>query len=44
MAKAIWFISYQIKKNVAEEDFLRASKKCNDEVLSKQKGFISLSI
>ena len=44
MAKAIWFISYKIKKNVSEEDFLRVSKKCNDEVLSKQKGFISWDV
>jgi len=44
MSEAIWFISYKIKKNVSEEDFLRASKKCNDEVLSKQKGFISWEV
>ena len=44
MSKAIWFISYKLQESVSEEDFLRASKKCNDEVLSKQKGFISWDV
>jgi len=44
MAKAVWFISYKLKKNACVEDFLIASKKCNDEVLSKQKGFISWDV
>lgn len=41
MSKAVWFISYKLKKDASIEDFLVASKKCNDEVLSKQKGYIS---
>lgn len=44
MSNAIWFISFHLKKNVAVEDFLLASKKCHDEVLSKQKGFISWDV
>ena len=44
MSNAIWFISYQLKKGASAEDFLVASKKCNDEVLSQQKGFISWDV
>ena len=44
MSKAVWFISYKLKKGASEEDFLLASKKCHDEVLSKQKGFISWDV
>lgn len=44
MSNAIWFISYKLKKNASEEEFLIASKKCHDEVLSKQKGFISWEV
>ena len=44
MSKAIWFISYKLMEGVSEADFLRASQKCNDEVLSKQKGFISWDV
>ncbi len=44
MSKAIWFITYTLKENVSIEEFLLASKRCNDEVLSKQKGFISWKV
>jgi len=44
MQNAIWFISYQLNKGASVEDFLAASKKCNDEVLSQQKGFISWDV
>ena len=44
VANAIWFISYQLKKDASVADFLLASKKCHDEVLSKQKGFISWDV
>ena len=44
MSNAIWFISYKLKKGASIEDFLLASKKCNNEVLSKQKGFISWEV
>ena len=44
MSNAIWFISYKLKKDVSEEDFLLASEKCHNEVLSKQKGFISWEV
>ena len=41
MSKAIWFISYKLKKDASTEDFLLAQKECHDQVLSKKKGFIS---
>ncbi|MDL2324489.1 hypothetical protein LJC61_04995 [Ruminococcaceae bacterium OttesenSCG-928-A16] len=44
MASAVWFISYKLKKGALVEDFLLASKKCCDEVLAKQKGFISWEV
>ena len=44
MSNAVWFISFKLKKEVSIEDFLLASKKCHDEVLSKQKGFISWEV
>jgi hypothetical protein len=44
MSNAIWFISYELKKDVSTEEFLIASKKCYDEVLSRQKGFISWEV
>ena len=44
MPNAVWFISFKLKKDVSEEQFLRASEKCHNEVLSKQKGFISWEV
>jgi quinol monooxygenase YgiN len=44
MSAAVWFISFKLKKGVSSEEFLLASKKCHDEVLSKQKGFISWEV
>lgn len=44
MPNTVWFISFKLKKEVSVEDFLVASKKCHDEVLSKQKGFISWEV
>ena len=44
MANAVWFIAYKLKQGSCEKEFLAASKKCNDEVLSKQKGFISWKV
>ena len=44
MPNAIWFISFKLKKDVSEEAFLLASEKCHNEVLSKQKGFISWEV
>jgi len=44
MSNVIWFISYKLKKGSSIESFLLASEKCNNEVLSKQKGFISWEV
>ena len=44
MSIAVWHISFKLKKGVSEEEFLQASKKCHDEVLSPQKGFISWEV
>ncbi len=44
MHNAVWFISYRLKKNVSVEDFLKASAKCNQDVLSKQKGYLSWEV
>jgi len=44
MSNAVWFISYKLKKGASVQDFLIASEKCNNEVLSKKKGFISWKV
>lgn len=41
---AIWFITYKLNEGVSDEAFLAASKACNDEVLSRQPGFLSWDI
>ena len=44
MSNAVWFISYKLIKGASVPDFLAALEKCNNEVLSKQKGFISWKV
>jgi hypothetical protein len=44
MSKAVWFISYKLVKGASISDFLIASEACNNEVLSKKKGFISWQV
>ena len=44
MANAVWFISYKLVEGTSVPDFLLAQKKCSDEVLSKQPGFISWKV
>jgi len=45
MAKnAIWFISYKLKKDASVSEFLVAQEECNNEVLSKKKGFVSWQV
>ena len=41
MEKVVLFISFKLKKDSNIEEFLIASKKLNDEYMSKQKGYIS---
>ncbi|MCL2621168.1 MAG: hypothetical protein FWD97_09575 [Defluviitaleaceae bacterium] len=44
MSKAVWHISYKLVEGANVQDFLLASKKCNDDSLSKNKGFISWDV
>jgi hypothetical protein len=44
MSNAVWFISYKLKKGVSVQDFLLASERCSNEVLSRKKGFISWKV
>ena len=44
MADAVWFITYKLKKDTSVEAFLLASEKCNNVVLSRQKGFIAWDV
>lgn len=41
MQKAIWNFSFKLKKGVTPEEFMDATKKLHDEIISKAKGFIS---
>lgn len=41
MAKAVWNFSFKLKKGVTQEDFIWATQKLHDEIISKAKGFIS---
>ncbi len=41
MKKAIFYVSFKLKKGVVVEEFLEAAKQLNDEYMSKQKGYIS---
>jgi len=44
MSKAVWFISYKLVEGADEQEFLLAAKKCHDDSLSKNKGFISWDV
>ena len=44
MSNTVWFISYKLVEGVSTQDFLLASKKVHNEILSKQKGFISWKV
>jgi len=41
---AVWFCAYKLVEGSCVQEFLRASKKCHDEVLSRKKGFISWKV
>ena len=41
MPNAVWIISYKLVDGSSVPDFLLAAEKCNNEVLSKKKGYIS---
>ena len=44
MSKAAWHISYKLLEGADVQEFLLASKKCHDDSLSKNKGFISWDV
>jgi len=41
MSKAIYYVSYPLKKDASIPDFLLAAEALNNEFISKQKGYIS---
>lgn len=41
MGKAAWIFSFKLRKNVLKEEFIEATKKLHDNVVSKAEGFIS---
>lgn len=41
MEKAAWIISFKLRKGVSAEDFIAATRRLHDEVVSKAQGFIS---
>lgn len=41
MKKTAWIFSYKLKENVKKDYFIEQTKKLHDEIISKQKGFIS---
>ena len=44
MSETVWFFSYKLVPGASVSDFLSASQKAHDEVISKQKGFISWKV
>ncbi len=44
MPNTVWFISYKLAEGTPVPDYLAASKEVNDEILSKQKGFVSWDV
>ena len=44
MPNAVMFISFKLVEGASVSDFLVASKRTHDEVLSKKKGFISWKV
>lgn len=43
MTKAVWMITFKLKKGVTQDEFIDATQKVHDMVVSQQKGFISWS-
>ncbi len=44
MPNAVWFISYKLIEGASQKDYLAASEKVHNEILSKQNGFISWQV
>ena len=41
MSKAVYFVSFKLKKGASVPEFLLAAQTLNDEFISKQKGYVS---
>ena len=41
MAKTAWIFSYKLRKNVTKEEYMEATQRLHDQVISKAKGFLS---
>lgn len=41
MSKAVWNFSFKLKKGVTQDDFIGATERLHDEIISKAKGFVS---
>ena len=41
MSKAVYYVSYKLKRSASVPEFLIAAEKLNNEHISKQKGYIS---
>ena len=41
MAKAVYYVSFKLKKGASVPDFLLAAETLNNEFISKQKGYVS---
>ena len=41
MAKAVYYVSFKLKKGSSITNFLQASEKLNNEFISKQPGYVS---
>ena len=41
MPRTVWIIEFNLKKGVTEDQFLKSSKRVCQEIISKQKGYIS---
>lgn len=44
MSETVWGITYQLIKGASVQDYLAASEQVNNEILSKQKGFVSWQV
>ena len=44
MSNAVMFITYKLAKDVSAQDFLLASKRVQDDFMSKQKGYLSWKV
>ena len=44
MSETVWVISYKLVKGASVEEYLAASEQVNNEILSKQNGYVSWKV